>query len=325
MNQQSVAAIDIGHSEVKVSGPKGQFTFPSFACPAVVITDPAEAARAAKETVNIDGRDWFFGKTAILQSGGVLSNGLSDTWVETPEHTALLVGALQKLSYSGVNLEGGAIALGLPSRLHQRQKDALREIARRYVAAEILVLPQPIGPYYAAMLDEDGRQYKERPLKSASWAVVDIGYYTTDFLLMCEGRWIEAVKDSVKGAHIAAAALQRILRDKNYEIDLAECEQALQTKYIRHFGQVDVSAEVSEAVSVIVSEVVDKAGRILAAYVSKIDGVVIAGGGAYLVSDALKNKWSNAVMADNPRMAVAEGFRRFALGYLRARRPEAVA
>ena len=326
MSTDKVAAIDIGHSEVKVSGPKGQFSYASFACPAVTITDVTEANRAALETVNVDGKKWFVGKTAILQSGGVLSNGLSDNWIETPEYSALLTGAIKKLKQTGVDLDDVLITLGLPARLHQRQKDRLRQLMREIIPAEILVLPQPIGPYYAQMLDENGQPHHNRPLSSMSWAVVDVGYYTTDFLLMIEGRWIEAVKDSVKGVHVAAQTLQRILREKRgIDADLPECKQAMQTKQIRHFGVKDITEEVAEAATSIIGEVVDTADRLLANYVRKLDGVIVAGGGSYLVTDALKRKWPTTIMAHQPRFAVAEGFRRFGLGYLAARQAKGAA
>ena len=168
MEINRVAAIDVGHSEVKVSGPSGQFSFASLACPAVTITDAAEAARAALETVKVGQREWFVGKTAILQSNGLLSSGLSDQWIETPEHSALLAGAVKKLVQTGADMEGGLITLGLPARLHQKQKDRLRQLMSNFIQAEILVLPQPIGPYYAHMLDEKGLSHPSSTVKRAS-------------------------------------------------------------------------------------------------------------------------------------------------------------
>ena len=319
MSQRIVVGIDIGHSEVKVSSHAGQFSFPSFACPAVRITDETEAKRAAAETVMVGEKEWFIGETAIIQSSGILTSGLTDEWIETPEHSALLAGAFKKLAQRGINLSGAMIVLGLPSRLHQRQKARLRELARELVNAEFKVLPQPIGPYYAYMLDAKGAPIADRPITQMSWAVVDVGYYTTDFLLMMKGRWVESVKDSAKGVHVAAQNLQRILRDRDIDTDLAECERAIQTKTVRHFGTQNVSEEVQKATSLVVSEVADASQRLLNQLAGKLDGILVAGGGAYLIADTLKSKWRTAILADNPRYSVCEGFRRFGLGLMLAK------
>ena len=44
-----------------------------------------------------------------------------------------------------------------------------------------------------------------------------------------------------------------------------------------------------------------------------MDGIIVAGGGAYLVGPSLKAKYPNAEILPQPRFAVAEGYARFGL------------
>ena len=54
-------------------------------------------------------------------------------------------------------------------------------------------------------------------------------------------------------------------------------------------------------------------------YVRKLDGVLLAGGGAPIVHPHIQAKWPHAYLADKPRLAVAEGMRRFGMALLLAR------
>lgn len=309
--------LDIGHSAVKVavSDPKGRrnfLTIPTAVCQAFRISDEAEAERAAKETVTVGSVDYFMGDTAVIQGGVNVTSGLSEDWVNTPEHTALMVGAYRKaLPLSGV--EQPKVVLGLPTHLYSRQKDKLREAAITALGVtDVRVVPQPMGPYFEAMFDEKG--VPASAVNEESWGVVEIGYFTTDFMLMMNGRWVEKASGTCAGARVAAEHLQRILSEKRgVTVDLLECEEALRKKQIRNFSaKIDVTNEVGEAVSILSNEVVDTAARLMEPYARKLDGVIVAGGGADFMFDTIKKRWPHAVCPQAPRMSVAEGMRRFA-------------
>lgn len=314
----SAIGLDIGHSAVKVSvsNPKGQrtqFLVPTAVCRAVRISDEAEAERSAKETVKVGGVDYFFGDTALIQGGANVTTGLSENWINTPEHTALMAGSYHKaLAICGV--ENPKLVMGLPTTLYSRQKEKLIEVATTVLAVKpenIRVIAQPSGPYLEAMLDEHGKPASA--VNEEAWGVVEIGYFTTDFMLMKNGRWVEKASGNCSGARVAAETLQRILSKKNITVDLQECEEALRKKVIRNFREkIDVEAEVAEAVAILVGEVVDTAQRLMEPFARKLDGVIVAGGGSAFMFDTIKQRWPHAISPDNPRMSVAEGMRRFA-------------
>src|SRR5665647_2718693 len=97
----------MGHSTVKIScffdGVKHDIIFPSVATPAFTISDESEERRAAEETVIVNGRPYFFGRTALVQGGLSGSTGLSENWVGTPEYEALMRGGFKKIRALGID------------------------------------------------------------------------------------------------------------------------------------------------------------------------------------------------------------------------------
>lgn len=308
--------LDIGHSAVKVAvsnskGKREYLIIPTAVCQAIRISDENEAERAAKETVRVGGIDYFIGETAIIQGGANVTSGLSEDWVSTPEHTALMVGSYQKArAIAGVDQP--RLVLGLPTHLYSRQKDKLRETAvTALVVNDVRVVPQPMGPYFEAMFDEKG--VPASAVNEESWGVVEIGYFTTDFMLMMNGRWVEKASGTCSGARVAAEHLQRILGEKGMTVDLFECEEALRKKQIRNFtARVDVTNEVNEAVNILTNEVIDTASRLMEPYARKLDGVIVAGGGAEFMFEKIRERWPHARCPQAARISVAEGMRRFA-------------
>jgi plasmid segregation protein ParM len=75
-----------------------------------------------------------------------------------------------------------------------------------------------------------------------------------------------------------------------------------------------VAAQVEKAVDFVVEKIMNKAAALLSKDVAKLDGVLLAGGGAEIIAAALTAKWPHTVLLENPRMAVADGFCRFGMG-----------
>lgn len=319
----TVVGMDIGHSAVKTrattaEGRSFEFLSPSVVCQAFPISDEAEQRRAAEETVEIKGRQFFIGETARIQEGGGVS-GLSEDWIDTPEHLALIKGAIKRVAkISGVD-DKIDLVMGLPTHLHSRQKDRLKEIVMELSpnVGFVKVIPQSMGPYYGLMIGPDGQPAKEHDKNTESWGVVEVGYFSTDFMMAKNGRWVEegSNQDACPGVRAATESLVRLINKKHQiTIDLLDADEALRTRFIKHYGkQVDVSAEVDESVQLVVDTVIDSAIRLMESSARKLDGVLVAGGGAPLVFEHLRQKWPHAVLVDQPRFAVAEGMRRLGL------------
>ncbi|MFA7523500.1 MAG: ParM/StbA family protein [Halothiobacillaceae bacterium] len=317
--QRTVIGLDVGHSSVKVvaasSSGRHQFLFPSVAIPAFAISDEGEARIAAMETVAVGQRKFFVGETALVQScGQPPALGLTNDWIETPEHSALIAGAAKKLERHGLDLRNCLVVTGLPSALHTHQKARMREVVRQQIQAEVLVAPQPFGPLQTLMLTPVGTLSSAHDMREENWAVVEIGHFTTDFLLIQSGRIVEKASGSCGGVRLAVEHMQRLLNQENIQVDHFEAEQALRERRIKYFGKaLDVTEYAKQAISLIASEVMDTASRVLDPVARKLDGILIAGGGAPVIFPELSLKWPHATIANEPRMAIAEGFCRFGM------------
>jgi plasmid segregation protein ParM len=318
-----VVAIDIGHSTVKVATEGVKFMFPSVASPALRISDAQESIIAEREKVAFNGKQWFFGETALLQAGLNWATGLSDDWIDQHEHSVLFLGALKKLEQQGIT-DPDLIVIGLPVQAMKSDRGhverLLNSIAPLAPKAEIKVVPQPFGAFSSITLSQTGNPISDRPVHLISWAVIDVGFYTTDFILMNRGHWIEMASDSCPGISLAAEHLMHRLASRNVKIDMSDADAALRQKSVTYFGTLtDVTEEVSEATAIAAGKIIDTAERYFAPYASKLNGVLVAGGGAPAVIDGLKAKWPHVQIADDPRMSVVEGMRRFGEAVLIAR------
>ena len=331
---RTAIGLDVGRSAVKVvANANGLFyrlTFPSIVSPAFAIADEATAQRAAADTVEVQGKSYFVGDTARLQGRVNVSGGLSNDWTELPQYLALVASAIARLKAQGVaGLDDPYIVIGTPASLFGAQKKRLEERTREIVKGEIKVLPQPMGAYLDFTLDPNGSPIKAKVRNDAghprSWAVVEVGHFTTDFLLMREGNYIEQVADSCEGVSFAAQHLVKILATKGINTNPLEAERALQTKKIVHFGEKSIPEEVGAAARHVVEKIMAKATSLLSEEVATLDGILLAGGGAPLVYESLKKQWPHTVLLENPRVAVADGFCRYAVGLLRRRAAQAEA
>jgi len=338
--REIVVGLDLGHSAVKMTfdGRNGvdRRIYPALACPAIPIRNEAEARQAALDTVHVHGRAFFVGETAALQGNMALSSGLSADWISTDEHTALMAMGRQIVDRDGI--EGPRIyVLGLPISRFEDDRDKLRQIASHILtdAVEIKIVPQPMGGYNAHMLSRAGVPQSGRSMKDESWAIVDVGYYSTDFIMFLGGRWIEPASGGCAGVRMAAEHLQRALSENHkVERNLVDVEQALRQGYLKHRGlTIRLEQEIQYASTLVANKVSDMAAQLMENYIDKIDGILVIGGGAGMVLPTLQQRWSHAVeivdqhhnpALSGPRYLVSEGYYRFgkSIAWMREKRQQ---
>lgn len=329
---QTCVGFDIGRSSVKIVATWGdqrvEILYPSSVVQAFKITDDLEAHRASLETVQVNGRDYFFGETALLQGADDLAGGMRDDWLKTDQHAALFLGGLKKLQLKGVpNIDTAIVILGTPASHYASQKDELHDhLSPLATRAELRILPQPLGPYHQMMFTKDGDQNESIRMEESSWAIIEVGQYTTDIALVLQGRIIENAFGSCEGMSLAADRLQKILQAKGYtSVTMVEGTEMLRTKTLKEFGQkIDVSDAVKAAAESVSEKVIDKANQLIGKYARTLDGIIVAGGGAPLILPSLSNEWRHARLSENSRFSVAEGFCRFALAIEKNRKLKAL-
>ncbi len=312
---KSAAGIDVGHSAVKMSftgtgGPEA-IQFPSVVIPAFPITFDSQPEVTARDTIEVAGKRFFVGQTAVVQ-GANAASGLSMDWIVTPEHEVLMRRAQRYLDEAGV--DPSMVVLGLPVAAFAKQHGELAHQAARIFKGDIAVVPQPWGAFQQCVLDEEGA-VSVKDIGQQSWAVVDVGHFTSDFMLIDRGRWVEMSSGTCSGVSKAIEQLNKLLGARGYSTTHLECEEALRTGVIKNFNDtIPVRAEIEDAVAVVVTEIMETGVRLLGSKVRQLDRVLLAGGGAELLFPALKSLWPNTIRCDNPRGAIADGMRRWGIG-----------
>jgi len=173
---------------------------------------------------------------------------------------------------------------------------------------EVMVMPQPYGSVFAAILTEAG-EINERHTYMRT-GVCDVGTYTVDLALDDNGEFVDAESGSVEsGVYTAqeriAAALERDYRQKMpYKI----VEQVLRTGIFRASGEpVDYSAEVEEALATLRSATLNLMSEKWQRG-TNVDVIYLSGGGAELVADVVCVAYPQTQLVRDAQLANARGY-----------------
>lgn len=319
MNEQTILALDAGRSAMKAiayaAGIKREVVIPSIVASWEPISDDAQAEKAEVETVEVFGKKYFCGETARIVSGSSMTTGLDDNWHTTKEYRALCLAAIKRLAHFGVpGLTSPLVIVGTPARLFQAHRSKHQEVTAQTIPGTVRATSQPMGAYLSYLLDDRGVPNRDRLFrkngKKRSWGIIEIGHYTTDFVLIREGSPIDNSFRSSEGMSLASDRLMQILTNKGYTNQTPiKCATSLETGTASLRGEdVLITEEVNQAASYVAERIRTMAVNTFSAVQDELDGYLIGGGGAPLIFPHLQGALHNAVLLDNPRMAVAEGY-----------------
>lgn len=314
--KDAVVGLDVGRSGVKLAflhrnELKTHF-IPSVVTPAKQLTFDVNPTQTKENTIEIDGKSYFVGDTAIEQ-GAQQTVGLNSNWLDGVEHRALL--ARSKTFLNGLGISPRLIVAGLPVNTFTSNAELLFQQVESIFKCSVLPVPQPWGVFQDCILDDEGRvKPKATETAFAKFAVIDVGHFTTDILLMNNLNWIQESSGSSVGMYKAVTELQNRLSAKGTSATLIECQEIMTTKQLKEFGKyVDVSQIVNECVPQTVAAVVQDAKNLLGNQARTIDHIMIAGGGSQAVFQELQRLWPQTTLAENPRYSVAIGMRKFGI------------
>ena len=323
-------AIDGGHSMFKVraaslASPDKRFSFhiPTVVMPAIVLTNEQTRQKAELETVELDGRRYFFGETALRQGRSEVYTGQNADWIDSPQHDALVLGAWRKAMQAFNNPAARVhLVMGLPAKFVGPQRDTLRNriaalLTPRLLPGQtlrVMVQSQADAPLQWLSIQSNGSRHPQRDLDNEAWGVIEIGHYTTYFALSDRGAMMEYAAISCAGMHLVYDSMSSALAQAKLPTSLDVVEAAVRNGGIKHFGErVDVSHLLQQAKAVFEAVVMDEANRVFGQKAAVLDGIIVGGGGTELLLDGLKQRYPNAVSSEEPRMMVAEGFCRLGL------------
>lgn len=323
-------AIDGGHSMFKVraastAAPAKRFStqIPTVVMPAVQLTNEQTRHKANLETVELEGRKYFFGETALRQGRAEVFTGQNAEWINSHAHDVLVLGAWRKVMHSFGNTPARVhLVMGLPARFVGPQREALRSRISALLTSRLLpgqtlrvmVQSQADAPLQWLSISDNGTLDPHRDLDNEAWGVIEIGHYTTDFALSDRGAMMEYAAISCPGAHLVYDGMSSAMSSARLPTSLDIVDRAIRCGFITVFGErTDVSNLLENAKAGFEAIVLDEAERIFGQRAAVLDGIIVGGGGADLLFPRLKARYPNVVSSDDPRMMVAEGFCRLGL------------
>ncbi len=296
-------AIDAGHGYVKGLGESGaRVLFPSLICVPPASVDLGEFGKS--EIVTIDGQPFLVGEPARAHATPLWSREKA----ADPDTLRLILVAAAQLGVTGPV----TLATGLPLSWFGSQKKAFREALLGYGATvqlpekppqriwieSVKVLPQGLAAAAGIIL------YPDR--EPGDYAVVDIGYRTSDFVVVTKSstgkiQFDPALAGSLElGTHAIAAEIAQGL-ESDYHVPFKAAEVEEKTRLHVEGQAVELAGRRTTATEAIGHQLHEALAEKLDQKLSKLAGIVLVGGGAVVLGTAFPQavvmeeaQWANA-------------------------------
>jgi len=263
-----------------------------------------------------------------------MTNGGTRKWEDKKEFNIEELKTLISTAVGVLNPENKMIDLcvGLPMSYYLQKKDELVNILQNIRAkvhydkpntistvhfSSVFCFPQGAGAYYSAILDENGN-IKDVGLATTSVGVIDVGYRTTDYLIMGKGKNGVVIKDALSGSleeegmNKAFQEIERMVSEKiGKNVGLIEIE-----KSVLWFGsKLDYKRDEIHLTEYEELAYTELAERIVSLLKIKwgdeadlLSAILITGGGGESLYPVFKKKFEHAELQMNPSFANCKGY-----------------
>lgn len=324
-----IVGIDIGYGYTKAVGGAAEVVFPSVVGKAERIQyesdlQPAAAHDAGIALVTEEG-DRFVGELALLQSR-VQWTLLDRSRVEDPSARLLFLAALSELAGPDRSLPQLRIVTGLPVKWYADRNKVVEqlqgkhvvrrvngsELVQRFSVAEVLVVPQPFGSLFDTILGSEG-QIVDEDLARGRLGVIDIGTYTTDYVLVDGLRYIEHGSGSIStGLARGYQLLSRSFLDSfGLDMRLHEIDRAVRAGYVTLFGeQRSIDWLVGPVFDALAAEILAQAGTLWGDG-RDLQAILVTGGGAMALGEHVRRRFAHARILPDAPLANVRGFQKY--------------
>lgn len=325
-------SVDLGYGYVKAVNEYGR----KVIFPSVVAADPGGSALSdalggqQDYTVKVrrDGREtpYLVGEAAVAAAWG------SRAWEENQaihENTGILLAtAVALLEPAGPV----CLAVGLPLMTYGSQRQSLIEFLRGFSAdtqvgggrwfkiafdPEIFVFPQGGGALYHSALHLDGSLRDASLLSASAVGVVDVGYRTTDYLVMRKGPRGLAVRPELSdsfdlGYSWVYQQIRQALRARTgRSLDLQRIEESITRNdgLMTYKGEpIDLQPLEEDANTQLASMLVGRLKSVWGENLDLVNHLIVAGGGGAKIYPHFKRLCGFATLAPDPVFANATGY-----------------
>ncbi len=321
-----IVGVDIGYGYTKAACAEREVVFPS-------VVGKAERIRYQVDLEAQDGGiailteegDRFVGDLALLQSR-VRWTLLDRSRVQDPSARLLFLSALSELIGPEAEGERFNVVTGLPVQWYADRDKVVEQLSGRHVVRrvngrqwvqkltvdEVLVVPQPFGSLFNVILDAEGALVDEA-LARGRLGIIDVGTYTTDYVLVDALRYVEKGSGSISTAMSRAYQLigRSILDSFGLDLKLHEVDRAVQQGRVTVFGETRVIDWLVEpALDAVVEEVLAQAGTLWGDG-RDLSAILVTGGGALALGERIGRRYGHARTLDDAPLANVRGFERY--------------
>jgi len=319
-----VAGIDVGYGYTKAVTAGNTVSFPSVVGPADREYFQIDDRRLPDPRVVLDGKEYLCGSAALRRCRIVYDVRHRD-FVGSLPHRALTLYALVLLDLRNQATERYFVVTGLPVSHYLRYREAFEAYSGTHtffvnshmktVQLQIArVVPQPAGTLFDLMITDRG-EVTEASFLRQRIGIIDIGYFTTDLALLDN---LELVESRSSGVDVGMSVLldnvaEMVAERFNRELSRREAEDVILTKKVRIFGE---DHDASEIVHRALSDFTSFVGGFIAnlwGRADDLDYMILTGGGAKLLTAALREKYPHLRAMLEPVFANARGFYKYAL------------
>lgn len=336
---QLSAGVDIGHSMVKILFATNEDrtrhlsdSFETMVMKAIELSQDSAKAKAEQFTIaykdNETGvvEDYYFGRSAFVQSNQQEFSNQKSDWFYDKEHDILVLGAWKRImDRLDAKPETIKLVFGVPTDYFLSERDKvrshleglLRPLLESTQKLEITIRQQSEAPLLDLLLNKDGTINVDVDLANEEYGVAEVGHFSSDLQKVVEGEIKETEKDSSGGVQLVYERLKKIFIDKNYPHRLRHLNRAIEEKVVHTSnGKIDVSQEVDEAATPLRESCLNGIRRIFGKDKNALRKLLVAGGGAPLVIDAIQKEFPTAVLVEHElgsRFSVASGLLKLAI------------
>jgi len=316
-------SVDTGSGNNKGVGLDGlRFSFPSVIGTAEDIRFATDLIRGEEEqAVNFGDWRFYYGKQAMLQSR-VQSAIFDRSRVYDNTYKMLFIASLVELARLMPDVKRVKVVTGLPvgffgdrSQVVDAFQGVYQIVVERVMnvtVESVVVTPQPFGSLFRELLNTQGKIVNGE-IERGRVGVIDIGTYTTDFVVADELRYVQRLSGSIRiGWSKIVSQVQQALGDMHgLELMPHEVDQVLQDGEIRLRGEsLPLEPFTRTAISEIETAVIARARDLWGAG-ARLDTILVSGGGGPHLFDIIHAVYPHARLLDDAFWANAEGFYRF--------------
>jgi len=218
------------------------------------------------------------------------------------------------------------IVTGLPVSEFNECKDNLKKRLRgtyvikgnTYWVQDVRVMPQPFGSYFNYILDANGHVDKTDKLHNTI-GIFDIGYRTTDFILITDGKQHEGMASGTLDVGVSNLVDRLIKQAKElYNLDLTHerARNALLTKEIKLYGKPYGIKDLVDKEVAYWAEFITHTAKTNWKSGAHVDEILLVGGGAELFAGQITKLFPHVRVPGNPAYSNAAGYYKFGMNKL---------